>query len=1041
MVDNIATSGLRRSKLKNNGEEDPVVVIQRLLNIFRQLHVMNDEQKNAFNELILKQPAEIRHMCAVLPGGSLLQEYVDDLEEQTGQVSDLDAEIEEQTLAQNQQNNILAAAMEQNAAPAAQSAATGAPVVQVVDNGASRELQKQMTLIMQELQETKKDLAKVNQQAQAAAMAQMAAQNSSGQASVQPVVMPAATGPATLTTDENFAKEIAAAVTNAFNMAEESRKKETQELAKSIAESQQTISRETQALTKSLAESQQQISKETQELTKTLAESQMQMTQRLISELAQRPVAQGDAPVAYTPASAPTSAEAASGGTNTVYVQSADTREITRAITESQLEMAKMFLQHNAISANAQNNTANNIQINNAPAPAVNTEEVISGIIKAQSKLFQEMSMTQTKELSSVIASALKESQQISTKSMIAALRETQNSSTKTMVETLKAFQKENLKFFEKQAKMMPKQTIAQVVAPAVASVENAAPVTYAENIAADTAESESKTSYIKSVLTKNFSKLMRHSGEETISTEPDNFIETEETDGFSDMSAAETEPETVVETIPEVSETAEEHVFESPAQDFSVQEEILPERTEVMTASSEEAVISEEENALPELAADEDNDIMATEENSEQNFDGPTKKKRKKKKKKKRNSADNAAFSVLSEEILPLTDDLPTDNNLSAENQKFALDTSLFDLDLPENAVSPEDGKNQLSGLDMSLFADDEPEQNLLTEESVTPEEAIEAETIESLADTAKITEKPTVAEGQSFAEENILSSAEEEISEEGFLPTKEAAEPIPERRRSSFIPDTTSTDDLYSLYSDTQLISENDTPVNLEAATEEAAAEDEGEWTWEYEDSDDTAGPHEATAATDDNAEGEWEWEYEEVDENGETPAMEAAETTADDNAEGEWEWEYEEVDENDETPATEAAETTADDNAEGEWEWEYEDSDEPDQTAEEQTGDTVFKSKDDLATMFDDDNLAYTESKIGDPYTGESRQAENELGFSPLQSGSLYFQEDVEAEADKLQTPVKTETVRDTEIIIPESGIEENNFDPYAPNSGIK
>ena len=79
-----------------------------------------------------------------------------------------------------------------------------------------------------------------------------------------------------------------------------------------------------------------------------------------------------------------------------------NTKEITKAITESQLEMAKMFLQQNAINANNNANNANNIQINNLPA--ANSQDLIGDIIKAQSQLFREMAREQTKEISAIIS-------------------------------------------------------------------------------------------------------------------------------------------------------------------------------------------------------------------------------------------------------------------------------------------------------------------------------------------------------------------------------------------------------------------------------------------------------------------------------------------------------------------------------------------------------------------------------------------------------------------------------------------------------------
>ena len=64
----------RKLYKKNHGDgEDPIIIAQRFLNIFRQLHIFSTERKEAFNKMILEQPPEIRGMFGSLPGGSVLQ--------------------------------------------------------------------------------------------------------------------------------------------------------------------------------------------------------------------------------------------------------------------------------------------------------------------------------------------------------------------------------------------------------------------------------------------------------------------------------------------------------------------------------------------------------------------------------------------------------------------------------------------------------------------------------------------------------------------------------------------------------------------------------------------------------------------------------------------------------------------------------------------------------------------------------------------------------------------------------------------------------
>ena len=77
------TSEARR-KAQRNGEEDPVVVAQRFLNIYRQLHIFNPEKKEAFNHMLLELSPQIRGLFGQLPGGAMLQDYVDELAEKKG---------------------------------------------------------------------------------------------------------------------------------------------------------------------------------------------------------------------------------------------------------------------------------------------------------------------------------------------------------------------------------------------------------------------------------------------------------------------------------------------------------------------------------------------------------------------------------------------------------------------------------------------------------------------------------------------------------------------------------------------------------------------------------------------------------------------------------------------------------------------------------------------------------------------------------------------------------------------------------------------
>ena len=73
-----------RRKAMRNGEEDPVIVAQRFLNIYRQMHIFPAERKEAFNKMLLELPVEVKGIFSSLPGGSILQDYIDDLSEKAG---------------------------------------------------------------------------------------------------------------------------------------------------------------------------------------------------------------------------------------------------------------------------------------------------------------------------------------------------------------------------------------------------------------------------------------------------------------------------------------------------------------------------------------------------------------------------------------------------------------------------------------------------------------------------------------------------------------------------------------------------------------------------------------------------------------------------------------------------------------------------------------------------------------------------------------------------------------------------------------------
>ena len=85
MVDTYSKSAENRKLHKKSyGDgEDPIIIAQRFLNIFRQLHIFSEERRQAFNKMLLELPPEVKSIFQSLPGGTPLQEYMEDLEQKS----------------------------------------------------------------------------------------------------------------------------------------------------------------------------------------------------------------------------------------------------------------------------------------------------------------------------------------------------------------------------------------------------------------------------------------------------------------------------------------------------------------------------------------------------------------------------------------------------------------------------------------------------------------------------------------------------------------------------------------------------------------------------------------------------------------------------------------------------------------------------------------------------------------------------------------------------------------------------------------------
>lgn len=436
------TSEARR-KAQRNGEEDPVVVAQRFLNIYRQLHIFNAERKASFNKMLLELPPQIRGMFGQLPGGALLQDYVDELAEKEGVAKSVQSQPQDIADDEVKQAKILATAL--------------------------AEAQIQTTAKMQEM----------------GAIPPMAAAAVSAGAAA-----PAATT-AKLAMDKTFAQEFASVLAAAMQKNAANQESEIKNIINTLGQTQLEIIKvlqtentehreEMKKISQMMLESKEQInsaqpqktseiSDETKQLIKILVTGQRQMIERVAKvEALANQFAAAEKGAGKEEKKPETDIHALSlileqneqNFSKMVTAlnerQKNDTLEIARLINESQQNLVQMLVQHNTLNQNsgnaaASNNNANNIQINttdysavldkiatqlshlqpaapvqsDTPASAANIqinfpEQAISEIVKAQSELYRTIAAEQTKELSAIISLALKEIPKISVPTVVA---------------------------------------------------------------------------------------------------------------------------------------------------------------------------------------------------------------------------------------------------------------------------------------------------------------------------------------------------------------------------------------------------------------------------------------------------------------------------------------------------------------------------------------------------------------------------------------------------------------------------------------------
>ncbi len=997
----VETAGKTKKNYNKIGtEDDPVIIAQRFLNIFRQLHIFTDERKQAFNQMILEQPAEIRGMFSSLPGGAVLQQYVDELEEKNGLVRSTpdaapQADYEEETRAKILAT-ALAEANNQHHTPSADTQAETAQIAaQAAAEAAARAAAEAQAKIAVQAAQAAKEAAAAAQaqiQAQAQALAQAQAQlqaqqqaQQTGQASPAKTVFQPISS--TFTADASFAKEIASALKEAIAANDDIRKKDSEAVTQAIVSSQN----------------------------------------KLAEIMAQN----------------------------------------NKANIEAQNRLAQMLVQNNtAANASSSNNNANNIQINTAATfPPV--DEMLNGIVKIQSELFREMAKTQTSELSSIITLALKESQQLSTQSIITAIKEMQK-------ENLKFLQAHPVVYTAPAAQAVPEDyhvspvPRAEPLRPLPDEEINAAPAApviqttdISREIFGDDTEDNDDTEIIAggeeiAVQKKKKKKKKKKKNSEGLS------LDSLASSLFDKVS-------TLTDKVSNLSgkkNQKEEDPAEKAANDFS-----FPEKQEASNGGLDFSLF---DNDVPSAAAEPEktaelspaSEDTAADEDQWEYVEVPA----------------EEILSQLQPEQTAQTEEPASEEQSSAvlaDNDDWGYHTTTEEFPAENIPAEPVDLPSEEIATDWGIEADtssaetediSKPIQNSpLSEDTVSPEEtAAEPDTAVTTEAPAEIADEgweyAAVPEEESVAEPDtaVTDEASAENTDEGWEYVA-----VPEEE-SVAEPDTAVTDEASAENTDEgwEYVAVPEEESVAESADGNTA---EGDWEWEYEEvsEDDgntaeTAQPANSSAAvptgpdTESNEAQDWEWDYEEVSEDEGTSAADAGSAIQTQSEDEGWEyveipedeagadedWEYVEVQEEEAEAGNgdgeweyveipEGEETYQAENGEGsDWEWEYEEVPEDDGSTAE------FPQQTESAETTPTDDPYRPETALQTPAETET------TSLSSMYSGEVYFQDNV---YDNLETAKEEETFKIPEDIGDGPGLAdletgEAPNEPYKPQGTI-
>ena len=431
------TTEARRKALRK-GEEDPVVVAQRFLNIYRQMHILSPERKEAFNKMLLDLSPEIRGLFSSLPGGAMLQDYADELAEKLGVQKSVHT-TDSPTLSSeaHQQAQILASAL---AKAQAQGVPAGAPSAAVsskisMDKDFAGEFAKIMGALVKEqtaiqkasLEKLALDISKTQLYIAKSMKEGREEQRQEIGYLCKTIAMGNKEG---LSQQSKDIKELCNAIVESFQADREEHRQNINDLCKIIAQSQLAFS-------KSLSTSQNISSKSsatddnsTHKLIEVVLDGQKQLNSRLekVEELSKGKANDNTQIMQSFEKRQTQIIDSLKELCNLQNVQASSNEEkLLKIIGDSQEKLIKAVINSNIQNNTAQqaNNNANNIQINTQDntsqmillldklsslqaSNAVALEKAITKTIEEQSKIYDQISRRQTKELSNVLSNILK---------------------------------------------------------------------------------------------------------------------------------------------------------------------------------------------------------------------------------------------------------------------------------------------------------------------------------------------------------------------------------------------------------------------------------------------------------------------------------------------------------------------------------------------------------------------------------------------------------------------------------------------------------